>query len=164
MKHRFNVIDSPLGPISTAVNEAGAVVWVAFGDARQSRSLPGIPLHATLCFEPSATHGVDNQLTEYFAGERKTFELELAPVGTAFQRTAWAALVQIPYGETRTYGQQAALLGTPQAARAVGRANATNPIAIIVPCHRVIGAKGDLTGYASGLAIKEKLLALEKAS
>lgn len=102
------------------------------------------------------------QLTEYFAGKRKNFDLPLRPQGTDFQKRVWEQLKQIPYGETRTYGQIAKAAGNPKASRAVGGANNKNPIGIIVPCHRVIGASGKLVGYAGGLDIKEKLLALEK--
>ena len=101
------------------------------------------------------------QLSEYCAGKRKTFELPLRPEGTEFQRRVWAALSEIPYGETRSYGQIAATIGNPGAGRAVGMANHKNPLPIVVPCHRVIGAGGSLTGYAGGLDIKRKLLELE---
>lgn len=102
------------------------------------------------------------QLMEYLAGERKEFDLPLAFEGTEFQQAVWKALLAIPYGQTRSYGQIAAVIGKPKACRAVGMANNRNPIAIIVPCHRVIGANGGLVGYGSGLDIKEKLLNLEK--
>lgn len=102
------------------------------------------------------------QLAEYFAGERRVFELPLAPEGTAFQQLVWQALVKIPFGETRTYGQQAAAIRRPAASRAVGAANGKNPIGIIVPCHRVIGTNGTLTGYAGGLAMKRWLLEHER--
>lgn len=101
------------------------------------------------------------QLEEYFAGIRAGFSLPLAPQGTDFQKAVWRQLEAIPYGETRTYGQIAAALGKPKASRAVGGANHNNPIAIVIPCHRVIGANGSLTGYAGGLDLKEKLLHLE---
>lgn len=102
------------------------------------------------------------QLVEYFAGERKVFDLPLAPEGTGFQQLVWRALTTIPFGETRTYGQQATLIKRPSASRAVGAANGRNPIGIIVPCHRVIGANGTLTGYAGGLAMKQWLLEHER--
>lgn len=102
------------------------------------------------------------QLDEYFAGERKAFDLPLAPKGTDFQQKVWQALTEIPYGETRTYGEIAARVGNPKAARAVGMANNKNPIGIIIPCHRVVGAKGRLVGYAGGMEKKEWLLELEK--
>lgn len=104
------------------------------------------------------------QLEEYFSKIRKSFDLPLAPEGTPFQKRVWTALGKIPYGETRTYKQIAETIGSPQAARAVGLANNRNPIMIIIPCHRVIGADGSLVGYACGLEIKEKLLNLEKTS
>jgi O-6-methylguanine DNA methyltransferase len=101
------------------------------------------------------------QLEEYFAGERREFELELAPSGSPFQLSVWRALCAIPYGETASYGEIAAAVGQPGAARAVGGANNRNPIAIVIPCHRVIGANGTLTGYGGGLPRKQRLLALE---
>lgn len=105
----------------------------------------------------------EEQLTEYFAGVRREFELPLAPKGTPFQKAVWAQLLQIPYGTTRTYGQIAAALGKPAASRAVGSACHSNPLAILIPCHRVVGANGSLTGYASGMDIKEYLLELERS-
>jgi methylated-DNA-[protein]-cysteine S-methyltransferase len=101
------------------------------------------------------------QLAEYFAGERRRFELSLAPRGTEFQRRVWRALTEIPYGETISYGELARRIGNPNASRAVGLANGANPLPIVVPCHRVIGADGSLTGFGGGLPIKRKLLALE---
>lgn len=101
------------------------------------------------------------QLTEYFVGERRAFDIPLVMEGTSFQLCVWQALREIPYGEVRTYGEIARRMGRPQACRAVGMANHVNPIAVIVPCHRVIGANGRLTGYAGGLDIKERLLRLE---
>ena len=103
-----------------------------------------------------------NQLEEYFAGKRKNFDIPLAPKGTEFQQKVWKALTEIPYGETRTYGEIAAVIGNPKAARAVGMANNKNPIGIIVPCHRVVGANGKLVGYAGGMEKQEFLLELEK--
>lgn len=102
------------------------------------------------------------QLDEYFAGKRKNFDLPLVPKGTEFQQKVWNALMEIPYGETRTYGEIAAAIGNPKAARAVGMANNKNPIGIIIPCHRVVGANGKLVGYAGGMEKKEWLLSLEK--
>jgi methylated-DNA-[protein]-cysteine S-methyltransferase len=101
------------------------------------------------------------QLAEYFAGERRTFEVEMHLDGTAFQRTVWHALTEIPYGETISYGELARRIGRPDRARAVGTANGQNPIAVIVPCHRVIGANGKLVGYGGGLENKRRLLDLE---
>lgn len=102
------------------------------------------------------------QLEEYFSGQRTGFDLPLYFVGTRFQKAAWNALLEIPYGETRSYAQQAQAIENPKAVRAIGRANGQNPISIIVPCHRVIGKSGKLTGYASGLAHKKYLIELEK--
>lgn len=101
------------------------------------------------------------QLGEYFAGTRKVFNVPLAPVGTDFQRGVWDALLEIPYGETRTYGQIAAVIGNPNASRAVGLANNRNPIPVLIPCHRVIGSDGKLVGYGGGLEMKKRLLSLE---
>ncbi len=103
------------------------------------------------------------ELEEYFAGRRRRFTVPLALRGTAFQLRAWAALCAIPYGETRSYAQQAAAIGSPRACRAVGMANHRNPVIILVPCHRVIGADGSLVGYGGGLEVKRALLALEAA-
>jgi methylated-DNA-[protein]-cysteine S-methyltransferase len=103
----------------------------------------------------------ERQLEQYFAGKRSVFDLELDFVGTPFQAEVWQTLLTIPYGQTRSYGQIAAQIGRPKAVRAVGAANGRNPISIIAPCHRVVGASGDLTGFAGGLAAKQQLLALE---
>lgn len=102
------------------------------------------------------------ELQEYFTGRRHSFDVPLAPSGTSFQQCVWNALCQIPYGQTRTYGEIAKMAGNPKASRAVGMANHRNPILILIPCHRVIGADGSLTGYAAGLEIKKYLLQLEK--
>lgn len=107
---------------------------------------------------------VERQLCEYFAGMRREFALPLNPRGTPYMRKVWDALSTIPYAQTRTYGQIAAQTGNSKAARAVGLANNRNPIAIILPCHRVVGANGSLVGYAGGLAVKERLLQLERSN
>lgn len=104
------------------------------------------------------------ELDAYFAGQLQGFTVPIEPVGTPFQQRAWSALLQIPFGETRTYAEQASSLGKPTATRAVGAANGKNPICIIVPCHRVIGSNGSLTGYAGGVDAKRTLLALEAAA
>ncbi len=101
------------------------------------------------------------ELDEYFSGKRKLFEVPVKPSGTYFQLMVWKALQEIPYGETRSYKQVAEMIGKPTACRAVGMANNRNPIPVIIPCHRVVGANGDLTGYAGGLEIKRKLLIIE---
>jgi methylated-DNA-[protein]-cysteine S-methyltransferase len=114
--------------------------------------------------EPAAFADVETQLHEYFSGERTSFDLELEPRGTPFQHRVWQALRQIPYGETMRYGELAERIGRPAAARAVGAANGANPIAVIIPCHRLIGANGALTGYAGGVERKQALLDLEARS
>lgn len=127
-----------------------AAARAALGDGEMDPDAPPFPL-------------LRRQLTEYFAGERTAFELPLAPAGSPFQRDVWNALLAIPYGETRSYGELAAAVGKPGAARAVGRANHDNPIGVVIPCHRVIGAGGSLTGYAGGVDRKRYLLELEGA-
>lgn len=108
--------------------------------------------------------GATRQLAEYFEGRRRVFELNLKPHGTPFQLAVWEQLLAIPYGETISYGTLAKRLGNPNASRAVGLANGSNPIAIVIPCHRVIGASGKLTGFGGGIDVKEKLLALERGA
>jgi len=153
MVHR--IIGSPVGEL-TLVGEGDALSGVYFAEhvRRPAEELFGPRDQAAFPF-------VTDQLAEYFAGERKSFDLLLRPNGNAFQRKVWAQLTQIPYGQTRTYGQLAANLGAPGLARAVGAANGQNPVSIIVPCHRVLGADGRLTGYAGGLDRKAFLLDLE---
>jgi O-6-methylguanine DNA methyltransferase len=111
--------------------------------------------------DAAQTAELRRQLAEYFAGERREFALRLAPEGTPFERSVWDELLAIPFGETRSYGEIARAIGRPEASRAVGRANGANPIPIVVPCHRVIGANGSLTGFGGGLAAKARLLELE---
>ena len=143
--------NSPLGPLCLT-QEEGSLVSLQFCPA-VPQDIPGpTPLLAE----------AQRQLEEYFAGARTSFDLPLAPRGTPFQQAVWGALLDIPYGETRTYGQIAAAVGRPRASRAVGGACHCNPIAIIVPCHRVVGSSGALTGYAGGLDKKSALLALER--
>ena len=137
----------------TFVEEDGALLAIT-----THRSYEGI------CQETPLVKEACRQLSEYLKGERKTFDLPLNPKGTNFQKCVWRALCDIPYGETRTYKQIAEAIGNPKAVRAVGMANNRNPITIIVPCHRVIGANGKLVGYGGGLEMKEFLLRLEKVS
>ena len=137
----------------TFVEEDGALLAVT-----THRSYEGI------CQETPLIKEACRQLSEYLKGERKIFDLPLNPKGTNFQKCVWRALCDIPYGETRTYKQIAEAIGNPKAVRAVGMANNRNPITIIVPCHRVIGANGKLVGYGGGLEMKEFLLRLEKVS
>ena len=148
----FAAWDSPIGKLLIAADDdriceiralkAGEALPAAHGDS---------PLPARAV----------NQLREYFAGKRKTFDLPLSRQGTAFERAVWQTLEEIPFGETRSYGQLAGMLGRPKAARAVGRACARNPLLIVVPCHRVIASSGALTGFATGMEAKRLLLALE---
>ena len=142
------IIDSPIGPL-TLVERDGALARLAFG--AHGESSPPTPLLIRAA----------EQLHEYFAGERRSFDVPLAPAGTEFQLACWRALAEIPYGETRSYGEQARRIGRPDRARAVGAANGANPIAIILPCHRVIGADGSLVGFGGGLETKRRLLDLE---
>jgi methylated-DNA-[protein]-cysteine S-methyltransferase len=112
--------------------------------------------------DPAPFRDAKRQLEEYFAGARREFDLTLRPVGTSFQISVWSELRRIPYGETISYGELARRIGNPKASRAVGLANGSNPIAIVIPCHRVIGASGKLTGFGGGLDIKQRLLDLER--
>ena len=144
---------TPAGAL-TVCSDGTAVTHVQFG-TRESLGLP--PLTGD-----DLTRKTFSQLEEYFKGQRKTFTLPLRPEGTPFQKRVWDALCTIPYGSTRTYAQVAAQAGNPKACRAVGMANHNNPIAILIPCHRVVGADGTLTGYAGGLDIKKALLDLEQ--
>jgi methylated-DNA-[protein]-cysteine S-methyltransferase len=153
---------TPCGPFSVAVNATGAVVATAFGDLDSLRSRLK-PICHLISDKPALTLPVKKEVQAYFAGKLRDFTVPLAAEGTDFQNRVWSALTAIPYGETRSYGQLADSLGNPGASRAVGRANATNPICLLVPCHRVIGADGSLTGFAFGEDIKRQLLALEGA-
>jgi methylated-DNA-[protein]-cysteine S-methyltransferase len=153
------VMPSPVGSLTLVASDRGlaAILW--------ENDRPGrVPLGA--CVE-AANHPVlqqtQRQLCEYFASERQSFWLPLDFDGTGFQRRVWQALLTIPYGETRSYGQIARQIGEPKAVRAVGAANGRNPISIVVPCHRVIGSSGQLTGFAGGLSTKAQLLTLEGA-
>ena len=149
-------LTTPIGEL-LLVSDGEALTAVQFDDARRGRPTPGGARGAVIT-EASA------QLREYFAGERTTFDLPLRAVGTPFEQGVWDELQRIPYGETTSYGELAARVGEPSAARAVGRANGRNPIPIIVPCHRVIGADGSLTGFGGGLTCKRALLDLERGA
>jgi len=144
-------LESSIGTIEVMVNEGGAVVSVSFVE----EELLGEETKDDACSRAL------RQLEEYFQSKRRRFELELEPEGSDFEYRVWSAVQRIPFGATDTYGEIARRLGEPDAARAVGHANARNPIAIIVPCHRVIGSDGDLTGYAGGLDRKKWLLDME---
>ena len=148
---------SPVGVLTLIARDAGlcAVLWQN-DDPKRVRvgDLVAAPEHPVLI-------QAERELSEYFAGKRASFSVPLDAIGTPFQKKAWAALLTIPYGETRSYGALARQLGNPKASRAVGAANGRNPLSIIVPCHRAIGADGALTGFAGGLGAKRYLLALE---
>jgi methylated-DNA-[protein]-cysteine S-methyltransferase len=157
MSHFYTLMKSPVGTLTLVASGKGltAILWPQDD-----------PKRVTL---PVLTRGDDHpvllqaqkELGEYFAGKRTRFTVRLDFAGTDFQKRVWRALLEIPFGETRSYGDIAARLGKPSASRAVGAANARNPISIIAPCHRVIGANGALTGFAGGLGAKKRLLALE---
>ena len=147
----YAIVDSPIDELLLTA-EDGVLTGLHFSPFAIGAGW----VHDPAQLEPAAT-----QLNEYFAGERTEFELELAPHGTDFQQRVWAMLREIPYGETTTYGTLAHQLGDPKTVRAVGLANGRNPIAVIIPCHRVIGADGSLTGFGGGLNRKRALLGLE---
>ncbi|MCL2605693.1 MAG: methylated-DNA--[protein]-cysteine S-methyltransferase [Coriobacteriia bacterium] len=147
---------TPVGKLALVSKNDQLVIVGLVGD-----NMPGDVVECAPEQEPSVLVRTKQQLDEYFAGTRHDFNLPLAPAGTDFQVGVWDALCTIPWGETRNYGQIAAQVGKPKAARAVGGANNRNPIAIIIPCHRVIGANGTMVGYRGGLDIKEYLLKLE---
>jgi methylated-DNA-[protein]-cysteine S-methyltransferase len=152
------VMDTPIGPIRIVASDDGVRAILLSGEdaGRVPMSVPS----------PDADHPVVvatiAQLTEYFDGEREEFDLPLDPIGTDFQQSAWKALRTIPYGTTVSYGEQAARMGDRRKARAVGAANGRNPISIVVPCHRVVGSNGSLTGYAGGIDTKAWLLDHER--
>ena len=153
---QFRIIDSPIGPLLLAGDgDVLKLVGLPEGKGRVAPQ-PGWVRDDT-CLAAAAS-----QLREYFAGTRRQFQLRLQPSGTEFQLAVLAALREIPYGETRSYGAIAERIGRPQAVRAVGSANGRNPLPIVIPCHRVIGSDGSLTGFGGGMAAKQFLLALER--
>ncbi|MFC8089270.1 methylated-DNA--[protein]-cysteine S-methyltransferase [Streptomyces sp. NPDC057301] len=154
---QHTLIDSPYGPL-TLVAEDGVLCGLFMTDQRHRP-----PEETFGTRDESLFRETEDQLEAYFAGELKEFTLELRLDGTPFQRSVWEQLRKIPYGETRSYGELADTLGNSGASRAVGLANGKNPIGIIVPCHRVVGAKGSLTGYGGGLDRKQRLLDFENA-
>ncbi|SDS70505.1 methylated-DNA-[protein]-cysteine S-methyltransferase [Bradyrhizobium canariense] len=157
MTYFYKMIDSPLGRLKLIASDKGlaAVLWEN-DDPRRVRLSP---------LEPDPDNGflkeTERQLKAYFNGKLKKFTVPLDFKGTDFQKSVWAALLTIPFGETRSYGEIAKQIGRPDASRAVGAANGRNPIAIIAPCHRVLGTSGKLTGFAAGLEAKDELLKLE---
>lgn len=161
----LHALSSPVGVIYAAIDLQGRVVYLGFRDHEPRTRLWALVLARTSSLDarPEARAELEAQLGEYFAGHRKAFTLPLALEGTAFQQRVWAALQGIPYGQTRSYGELAHELGCPGAARAIGAANGANPVSILVPCHRVIGARGALVGYAGGADLKAALLRREGA-
>lgn len=158
MTYVHKLMSSPVGELKLIASENGlaAILWED-DDPKRIRIDHGTrdDAHAVLV-------KTQEQLQEYFAGERKVFTVPLDFIGTPFQKLVWQAMMEIPYGQTRTYGQLAMQIDHPTASRAVGAANGKNPISIIGPCHRVIGSSGKLTGYAGGLEVKQRLLQLER--
>lgn len=154
---KYKMMSSPVGELKLVASSRGlrAVLW---GSEDNRLKFETCELDAS----NEILNQAEGQLLEYFDGRRITFSLPLDFVGTDFQKSVWQALLQIPFGETRTYGQIAASINNPKSVRAVGAANGKNPISIIAPCHRVIGANGSLTGFAGGLEAKKLLLTLEQ--
>lgn len=148
------IYDSPIGPLTLASN-GKALIQVEFEGGKYP--LPQYELGSDKILDQAR-----RELDQYFAGTLRAFTVKVDPHGTEFQRKAWAALQTIPYGETRSYAQQARAIGAPKATRAIGAANGRNPIPVIIPCHRVIGANGSLTGFGGGMERKQILLELEQ--
>jgi methylated-DNA-[protein]-cysteine S-methyltransferase len=160
MSLAYKIIESPVGKLKLAASNQGlvAILW------DNDRPHRGVSLNELVANEQCPVLvETERQLREYFAGKRKTFSIPLDMRGTRFQKDVWEALLAIPFGETRSYGQIANQLGNPRATRAVGAANGRNPVSIIVPCHRVIGSSGKLTGFGGGLETKAHLLNLENS-
>lgn len=153
----FDEFATPVGKLTVAVDDHG-VRHVLFETSRHE-----LPSMEGWQRDKSATRDVREQLLDYFAGRRKGFDLPINPVGTPFQRKVWLTLAKIPYGKTWSYGELAQKVGKPAAARAVGAANGRNPLPILLPCHRVVGSDGSLTGFGGGLKVKALLLAHEGA-
>jgi methylated-DNA-[protein]-cysteine S-methyltransferase len=156
---RYDEIETPIGPLLAVADDEG-LRQILFPDRRGRVHAP----QSGWIRDSRPFRELREQLAEYFAGRRRTFALKLAPEGTAFQKSTWRALAAIPYGETVSYAELARRIGRPAASRAVGAANGANPLPIVVPCHRVIGKDGSLTGFGGGLPIKRRLLELEGAA
>jgi methylated-DNA-[protein]-cysteine S-methyltransferase len=152
----YTHLASPIGPLLLVADGSGLRQIVFAKNGKPAAPEPDWRQ------DSSPFRELTRQLEAYFAGQLESFDLALAPEGTPFQQKVWTELRHIPYGETISYGELACRIGNPKGSRAVGLANGSNPIPIIIPCHRVIGSNGKLTGYGGGLPIKEKLLALEK--
>jgi methylated-DNA-[protein]-cysteine S-methyltransferase len=153
------MMDSPVGRLTLAASSEGlaAILWENDAPGRVRVNIDALDENDPVLVD------AERQLREYFAGARKHFSVTLDLAGTEFQRKVWTALLTIPFGETRSYKQIATQIGSPGAVRAVGAANGRNPVSIIAPCHRVIGSGGELTGFAGGLDVKARLLALERS-
>ncbi|WP_343077498.1 methylated-DNA--[protein]-cysteine S-methyltransferase [Pseudomonas sp.] len=160
MTYQYKLMPSPVGELTLVARDGklSAILWEV---ERANRVRLGELIEAN---DSPVLRETERQLKEYFAGTRNQFELELDFAGTDFQKQVWQALLTIPFGETRSYSQIAEQIGNPKAVRAVGAANGRNPISIIAPCHRVVGASGGLTGFAGGLKAKQYLLTLEDRS
>ena len=160
MNAYVEAVESPAGRTAFAVDEEGALLWLQFVEGDYDWTVEGELEREgyRVAEDPARTVRVREELLEYGAGERRAFELAVAFVGSGWERAGGGALTRIPFGETRSYGEIAAMTGRPKAARAVGRANATNRIALVVPCHRVVGADGSLTGFTGGTHLKVRLL------
>lgn len=163
MNAYLETVPSPAGPLTFAVDDSGALRWVRFDQGHYRHTDVEARAHEgfILCEDRARTARAAEQFREYDAGVRGTFDIPVVLDGSPWQRSVWRLLQRIPYGETRTYAQLAAMIGRPGAARAVGRANATNRIPLVIPCHRVVGADGSLTGFAGGAHLKASLLAHE---
>ena len=153
-------LDSPIGVLTLVASDAGLTHLLFEG---QEPADVGLPADLAEADDDPALEAAATQLTQYFDGDRREFDVPLDLRGTDFQKDAWRALAGVPYGETRSYGEQADAIGRPGAFRAVGSANGRNPIPVILPCHRIVGADGSLTGFAGGLDTKRHLLNLEQA-
>jgi methylated-DNA-[protein]-cysteine S-methyltransferase len=157
MATHARALPSPIGLLRVVVDDDGRLLQLDLPGDGTGRDTPSAPRHK----RGDCCDLVARQLEQYFAGTRREFELELLPTGTPFQRAAWRELQTIPFGQTRTYQQQAVAIGRPKAVRAIGAANGRNPLPIVVPCHRVIGKDGSLVGFGGGLSCKQWLLAHE---
>jgi methylated-DNA-[protein]-cysteine S-methyltransferase len=153
-------IESPAGPLTFATDDEGALLWLQFTDGEyeltveQELDREGFSVEQ----DQTVTAGTRTELLEYCAGIRREFNVPFVLIGSEWQRAVWKALTRIPFGETRSYAEVAAMVGRPKAARAVGRANATNRLPLVVPCHRVISADGSLAGFTGGIHLKTRLL------
>lgn len=163
MNAYLETVASPAGPLTFAVNDEGALLFLSFLEGNYATTIEEdlIKEGYTCLSDSERTAAARTQLLEYASGQRTTFDLPVVLVGTEWQKAVWRLLMDVPFGETRTYGELARELGRPQASRAVGRANGTNRIPLVIPCHRIIGADGSLTGFGGGLHLKTALLAHE---